>query len=288
MERLVQELTVSCLYNPEVGREGERSSANIEKKVMVIGGGPGGMEAAVIAATRGHRVELYEKESELGGQAILAAIPPGKEEFSAVREFLINELNKLEVAIHLNQEVTLEMVEQNQPDVVILATGALPFIPNLPGIAQDKVVTAWDVLRGKEVGQKVMVAGGELVGAETALFLAQNAKAVVLIEKLDDIASDVGPLNRVRLMEALQKTGSAIKCQTQLLGISETGAMVRDETGIHEIATDTVVLALGAKAQDSLRRDLEKICQVYAVGDCVTPRKMVEAISEAYEVAMKI
>lgn len=115
-----------------------------------------------------------------------------------------------------------------------------------------------------------------------------GGKAVVLIERLDDIASDVGPLNRVRLKEALQETGSAIKCQTQLLGIGETGAMVRDATGIHAIETDTVVLALGAQAQDALRRDLETICQVYAVGDCVSPRKMVEAISEAYEVAMKI
>lgn len=289
-ERLAQEKKITCLYNPEVGREGELiSPSQKKKKVWVIGGGPGGMEAAVTAALRGHDVELYEKGEELGGQSLLASIPPGKEEYSAVKDFLINELERLKVSLYLNEEVTTEKVVKGQPDAVILATGSLPLIPEIPGIKKKNVVTAWDVLRGKEVGKKVIVAGGGLVGVEIALFLSKNGKQVVLIEMLDEIGQDAGPFNRARLKEALEGTDIEVKCKTELLRISEKGVTVRGEMGEYNIPTETVILALGAKAENSLQYNLEgKVPELYAIGDCVTPRKMIEAIHEAYDVALKI
>lgn len=289
IERLVQEKQVTCLYNPEVGRESELSVALQKKNVWVIGGGPGGMVAAVVAALRGHDVELFEKEGDLGGQSLLAATPPGKEEFCGVTDFLRHELKRLNVSINANEEVTSEKVVKNKPDAVILATGSLPIIPEIPGSEKENVVTAWDVLRGREVGKNVVIAGGGLVGVETALFLAEKGKQVLLIEMLDEIGQDTGPLNRARLKESLKGTDIKVKCKTELVKIAEKRITVRGEAGEYDIPKDTVVLAVGAKAQDSLRRALEgNVPELYASGDCVEPRKMIEAIHEAYDVALKI
>lgn len=289
MERLVQEETVTCLYNPEVGREATMSRSRTKKKVMVIGGGPGGMEAAVIAALRGHEVEIYDKGQELGGQCLLAAIPPGKEEFSAISDFFRSELKRLKVSVYLQEEVTVKKVIETNPDVVILATGSLPYCPEIPGINKENVMTAWDVLEGKATTRKVLVAGGGQVGIETSLFLAENGKQVVLVEMLDDIAKDAGPLNRSHLKEQLKETEIEVRCNTELLRIGESEVIVRDRNREYEIPTETVVLSLGAKAQDSLYQALEgKVSELYAIGDCVAPRKMIEAIHEAYDVATNI
>lgn len=289
MERLVQERMVTCLYNPEVGREGEISPATKKRKVWVIGGGPGGMEAAVVASSRGHSVELFEKNSEVGGQCFLAETPPGKEEFSAVRDFLVKELRREKVSLHLNEEVKAEKIIRSKPDVVIIATGCLPLIPEIPGIKGKNVVTAWDVLKGKKAGKSVVVAGGGLVGVETALFLSQEGKKVVLVEMLEEIAQDAGPLNRARLKEELKDTEIEVKCKSKLMKIDQKGIAVQGEAGEYEIPAETVVLALGAKSQNSFFQKLEgKVKEIYSVGDCVSPRKMIDAIHEGFEVASKI
>jgi pyruvate/2-oxoglutarate dehydrogenase complex dihydrolipoamide dehydrogenase (E3) component len=289
MERLVQEKTVTCLYNPEVGREGEISPATEKKKVWVVGGGPGGMEAAVVASSRGHIVELFEKESEVGGQCILAEAPPGKEEFSAVRDFLVKELGRKKVSVHSKQKLTVEKVIQGRPDVVIIATGSTPLIPEIRGIKGKNVVTAWDVLKGKKVGKRVVIAGGGLVGVETALFLSKKGKRVVLIEMLDEIAQDAGPLNRARLKEELKETEIEVTCKAKLMSINQKGITVQGEAGEYEIPAETVVLALGAKSDNSLLQKLEgKVPEVYSIGDCACPRKMIDAIHEGFEVASKI
>ena len=289
IEQLVQERTVTCLYNPEVGREGEMSPTTKKKKVWVIGGGPGGMEAAVIAASRGHTVELFEKGGEVGGQSFLAERPPGKEEFSAVRDFLMKELEREKVSVHLNEEVKTEKILRSKPDVVILATGSLPLVPEIPGIKGKNVLTAWDVLKGKKVWKEVIVAGGGLVGVETALFLSKEGKKVTLVEMLEEIAQDAGPLNRARLKEELGGTKIDVRCRTKLLKIDKKGITVQGEGGEYEIPAETVVLALGAKSQNTLLQKLEgKVKEVYSVGDCVSPRKMIDAIHEAYDVASKI
>ncbi len=288
--RITQEKPITCLYNPEVGKEGEDwPPVGRKKKVWVIGGGPGGMEAAVIAATRGHNVELYEKGGELGGQSLLASVPPGKEEFSAVTEFLARELRRLQVSIHLDCEMTAAQVERNPPDAVILATGSRPLIPKIPGVDRENVLTAWEVIKGRETGGRVVVAGGGLVGVETALFLSKNGKTVVLIEMMEEIARDAEVKNRVRLKEAVEGAKIEVRCKTELLRIGEKGVTVRGETGECDIPADTIVLALGVKAHNPLQPALEgKISELYPIGDCAKPQKMLEAIHEAYDVALKI
>lgn len=289
LERLAQEMEVTCLYNPEVGREGELSFSPRRKRVWIIGGGPGGMEAAIVAATKGHDVELFEKEMELGGQSLLTATTPGKEEFLGVKDFLVNELSRQNVSVHLGMEITATEVLQKKPDSVIVATGSLPLIPGIPGIGKDNVVTAWDVLKGKEVGEKVVVAGRGYIGVETALFLSKKGKQVVLVEMLDDVGQDVGPMNRIRLKDGLKGMGVETRCKTELLSVGEESVTVRGENEEYEIPMDTVVLAAGRRPLDALLYGLEgKVDELFGVGDCVAPRTMIEAIHEAYEVALKI
>jgi pyruvate/2-oxoglutarate dehydrogenase complex dihydrolipoamide dehydrogenase (E3) component len=206
-----------------------------------------------------------------------------------VRDFLKKELVREKVSVHSKQELTAEKVIQTRPDVVILATGSLPLIPEIPGIKGKNVVTAWDVLKGKKVGKEVVVAGGGLVGVETALFLSKAARKVTLVEMLEEIAQDAGPLNRARLKEELKETEIVLKCKTKVMKINQKSITVQGETGEYEIPAGTVVLALGATSQNSFLQKIEgKVKEVYSVGDCVSPRKMIDAIHEGFDVASKI
>lgn len=286
MERLTQEKDIRCLYNPEVGREGELSPAREPKTVWVIGGGPAGLQAAATAAARGHDVKLYEKRDRLGGQGLLAAVPPGKEEFSAVTEFLVREVERLGVSVHLGAEVTADMVLRGRPEAAIVATGCVPAVPGIPRLDGANAEMAWDVLQGKAVGRRVVVAGGGLVGVETALFLCGLGKEVTLVEVLDDVAGDAGPLNRARLKRALAETDIQVRCRTELRCIGPGGAVVRGDAGEEELPADTVVLALGARSTDGLFRALEgPVPGLHAIGDCVSPRNLMEAIHEGFDVA---
>lgn len=289
MELLIKEQPISCLQNPEVGREGESHRPAQKKNIWVVGGGTAGMEAAVVAAARGHDVELFEKNNKLGGLALLAAAAPGKESFKAVTDYLKYELHRLKVKVSLNIQMTPEMILQNRPEAVILATGSDPIIPEIPGIRNENVITARDALRGRKTGKKVVVVGGGLVGLETSLFLSHMGINVILIEMALAIGGDVGPLNRTRLEETLPKTAIDIRCKTHLQSIEPTYVCVDSESGEYKISMDTVVLAVGAKPQDSLMSSLTgKIPHVYSIGDCKTPRKMLEAIHEGYETALRI
>ena len=289
MEFLIKEKNITCLHNPEVGREGELHPPVQKKRVWVIGGGPGGMEAAVVAAARGHEVDLFEKERELGGQTLLATTSPGKESFSAVGDYLKYEIKRLKVRVHLNGEMTPDRILQNQPDAVILATGSMPLFPEVQGVESENVVTARDVLSGKKVGQKIVVVGAGLVGIETALFLVQERKSVTLIEMTDTVGGDVGPLNLARLKQILLKTSIDIQCHTSLQQIDPSFVTVQGEAGEFKIAADTVVLAVGATPQNFLMSALSgKIRRLYGIGDCKSPRKMLDAIREGYDIAIGI
>ena len=289
IERLSQEKVIRCFCNPEVGLEEELSLAAMKKKVVVVGGGPGGMEASIITASRGHAVELFEKEQDLGGQCDLVANAPGMQDFSILKDFWVRELDRLKVLIHLNKEVSAAEIVKIAPDVVILATGSIPFVPAIPGVDKKNVMTAWDVLGGREVGNKVAVVGGGFVGIETAIFLERKGKKVILIEKLEEVMQDAGPLNRARLKRELDGTEIEIKCKTELLAINDQKITVRGEERKYDIPVETVVLALGAKSRNTLQRNLEgKVPELYAVGDCVEARNMIEAIHEAYDVAADI
>ncbi|MCK4964919.1 MAG: FAD-dependent oxidoreductase, partial [Dehalococcoidia bacterium] len=168
---------LTCLGNAAVGREEECkiTKAKEPKKVIVIGGGPGGMEAARVAALRGHKVSLYEKGQELGGWLNLAAIIPGREEIGSLLNYLGTQVKKLGVDIRLGVEATSSLIEEEKPDVVIVATGSNPIVPGIPGVGGDNTVTAKEVLTGNvETGKRVVIVGGSGVGCDVALYLARK------------------------------------------------------------------------------------------------------------------
>jgi 2,4-dienoyl-CoA reductase-like NADH-dependent reductase (Old Yellow Enzyme family)/thioredoxin reductase len=290
IEKITQEQEQTCLLNPEVGREGlgDLIPSERKKKVVIIGGGLGGLEAAIISSLKGHDVELFEEEPEMGGQCLLAAKPPRKEIFYSALYYLTNEINRLGVSLHLNEKATVEKVQRCYPDTIIVATGGFPLFPKIPGIDNSNVVSAWDVLKKEEAKGKILVVGAGLVGVEVALFLSEKGINVTLIEKLDKIAYDAGPLMQARYRSELDKTDINVKCQTELVKIDDEGAFVLDETGEYKLKADTIVLALGIQSDNSFYKQLlkYKCAEVHAIGDCLKPRRMIDAIHEAYKVSI--
>jgi len=285
----------TCIYNPEVGKEKEYEISEAEKlkKIMVIGGGPGGLEVARIAALRGHSVTLYDKGGELGGQWLLACIPPRKQEYMEMIKWYVGQLEKLDVKIVLDTTVTPEFVEEVNPDVVVVATGSTPLIPGIPGVDRKNVVTAHNILGGtiEEVGDKVAVIGGGMVGAETAEFLAEQGKKVTLIEMLEEIALDMGIVRKPYLMQSLSDYGAEVLISTRIEGISNQGIIATDSGGARKSIDifDTIVLAVGAKPLDEISREIEgKVPKVYVIGDALKARKALEAIAEGARVGREI
>ena len=276
---------VVCTINAQVGRE-KLFSLNLvdkPKKVMIIGGGPAGMEAARIAAIRGHQVYLYESEPKLGGQLLLASMPPGKEEINSFTRYLEGECNRLRVKVKINASVTPEDIKKLLPDVVIVASGSKPLCPPIPGIEKSHVVTAAEVLRGvKDVKGKVVVLGGGQVGGEVAEYLATKGKDVTILEMLDQIATDMPSICRSLLIVALKEKGVKIVTGAKAEEITDSNVVLSKRDKKLVIPADSVVLALGAESDRSLEGKLGERAVAW-VGDCVEPRKILEAIQEGFE-----
>ncbi|MBI2907220.1 MAG: FAD-dependent oxidoreductase [Chloroflexi bacterium] len=284
-----------CSINPVTGREREFSElvpAEVKKRIMVIGGGPGGMEAARLAALRGHDVTLYEKGKDLGGALLLAAAPPGKEKIEKFRQYEKREVSKAGVKVKLGVEVTPELVKKEKPDAVVVATGSRPI--KSPSFAAGKdIPTGWDVLTGELTlsGKRVVVVGGGMVGAETAEYLAARGNKVTIVEMLPEIASEMQMSNRAALLHALREAGVEMLTRKQVLDVSEKGVTALDKVSGEKtfIAGDAVILALGAVPNDSLSDALEGMAEeVYRVGDVNEPRIMMEAIFEGHQVGRMI
>lgn len=292
MDNLFESTPITCMVNPLVGREGEVkiSPAKKPRTVLIVGGGPAGMKAAQIAAMRGHQVTLYEKGDRLGGQLNLASVTPSREELGTIVEDLSVQLRKFGVKIQLKEEATPSSVAKLKPDVVILATGATPIIPNIPGVDLPNVFQAWDVLAGKDIpGKNVVVVGGGGVGCYTAHYLAARDKKVALLEMLDKTAKDVGISNRWIIRDNLQKGGVKTFTSTKVESISEKAIFAVKNGERLTIPADSVVLAVGSKPNKSLAEAIrEKVPEIYEIGDCVEPRKALQAIHEGWDVALKI
>lgn len=287
---------ITCSVNPELGFEEEykirKRSPENRKKVLVIGGGPGGMEAARVAALRGNEVFLCEKEEELGGQLNLADKAPGKEEIRNIKEYLISQIKKLGVKIYFGREVTPEFIDELKPDAIILATGATPTVPKIPGIDKPLVVTAGDVLLGKvETGSKVAVIGGELVGCEVADYLLEKGKEVTVLRRGPQMAMNMEPLTRIVLLQRLQSKKAKLIPNIHYKEITEEGIIIRYPDGREElIRVDTIVIAAGANPNRDLAKKImgKTYDPPYEVGDCVTPRRIVDAIHEGSRAARRI
>jgi 2,4-dienoyl-CoA reductase (NADPH2) len=312
---------VTCMMNPRVGWEKERhiTPASQKKKVMVIGGGPAGLEAAQVLAQRGHTVSLYEKQDQLGGQVNLSAIPPTREEFVNIPRYFGHQLNKLGVKVTLGREVDAQLINQEKPDAVIVATGAEPLIPDIPGIRGENVITAWDALQDKKpVGKNVVVLGGGSVGCETAIYLAKKGaidaetsvflasyaacdpktalalttkgtRNVTIIEMLPRIGQDFGKGNRWVFMGDIKRMGIKTITKAEVKEITPEGVKVKIGDQEQLIPADTVVLAVGAQPNNRLYNEIkDKVPETYLIGDAQKPRKTLDAIHEGFEVACRI
>ncbi|MBI4304245.1 MAG: FAD-dependent oxidoreductase [Chloroflexi bacterium] len=280
---------ISCAVNPAAGIERRLAIRPARKKqsVLVIGGGPGGMEAARVAALRGHKVTLWEKDDTLGGNLIPAAVPAFKQEYQRLIDYLSTQLGKLGVDVKLGKKATPGQIQRMKPDVVFVASGSTPIIPDIPGVKKDHVLTANDLLLGrKEAGKSVVVLGGGLVGCETALHLAQLGKKATVIAR-HDVASDMYKASRMHLLKLLDDAKVKILTFTQVQEITNNGIIVIDKNGKKStLAADSIVLAVGLdpdkKLFDSIK---DKVPKAYAIGDCVEAREVKSAIWEAYNAA---
>ncbi len=283
---------VTCLVNPFCAKEEEMriNPTDKPKQILVIGGGPAGLEASWIAAARGHKVTLFEKNSHLGGQYRIAAIPPFKQDITRAISYYVHTCEKYSVQFRMETEATTDEIVANKPDAVILATGSEPAIPDIKGIDGKRVVSAWDILTGKtEAGPRVLIIGGGMVGCEVADFLGEHFHQVTLIAR-SDIALDVPAAVKYFLLQRLSEYRVQIERFTPTIELLEDGAVVSKNGSEFRLeGFDTIVLALGRKSVDSLKNQLgHKIPELYVIGDAREPRQALEAIREGAEIGLKI
>ena len=293
-ECLPQQKPISCAVNAMCGREGTHKilPASKAKKVTIVGGGPAGMEAARVAALRGHDVTLFEKKESLGGQLLCAALPPYKGEWRSAIEYLATQIKKLKVTLRCGEEATPRKIKETDPQAVVLATGAEYPLPNIPGAQGPNVLTPIDVLTGaKKAGQKVIIVGGGSIGCETAEFLSAHDKEVTIMELMNTIALDLGAFNRWLLIERLVQNHVRIETSVKVEEITDKGVWVERLGAPHDefFEADTVVVATGTRSVAHYAEALKmKISELYVIGDAVAPRKVKDAIEEGFLTAFKI
>ncbi|MFH0811947.1 MAG: NAD(P)/FAD-dependent oxidoreductase, partial [Pseudomonadota bacterium] len=266
-DRVLKAQSIRCAINPTVGREGEFEEVPpltpTSKKVVVVGAGPAGMEAARISAEKGHRVTLFEKTGELGGgQLKLATVPPCKDEYLNIVRYYQSQFDRLKnISVTLNKEVTIEDIKREVPDVVILATGATPLVPTIEGIDRENVVTINDVLGGKvKVSGKVVVAGGGSAGIDCANFLSAQEIDVTVVEMLDECALDEELITRLTLLFMLgQKKNVKIMTGLTIQKITKEGLVAKDKENKEvTIPADYVVTALGVIPYNPLEKEVRE------------------------------
>jgi 2,4-dienoyl-CoA reductase-like NADH-dependent reductase (Old Yellow Enzyme family)/thioredoxin reductase len=283
---------VRCTVNPELkhGRSAETRPATHSKKIIVVGGGPGGMEAARSLALCGHKVALWEKTEQLGGQLVLAMAAPGRKEFKRLIEFYGNELKRLGVELKLGVETTSELLQQQAPEAVIVATGIKPCNPEICGEVCSFGVTAHDILAGREIaGKKVVIIGGAHTGCETAKFLAADGRNVTVTRRGSKMASEAAWTTRRLLMEELKNLGVTLLTSVEYKSVNTDGVLVNHNGEEKFLSADTVVLAAGCDPDRDLYTELQgKIPTLLMVGDCKEPRDATDAIEEGRMVAFQV
>jgi 2,4-dienoyl-CoA reductase-like NADH-dependent reductase (Old Yellow Enzyme family)/thioredoxin reductase len=291
-------LPTRCAVNPVAGREAEFMSWPAparKKKVVVVGGGPGGMEAARTAAARGHEVVLFEKAPELGGALEMAAAPPFKEDIKKYLHWARSmTMNMPRLEVRLSTPADADTVLAEKADAMVIAVGAEPVIPTIPGIERKTVIWAGDVDAGKAtLGDTVLVVGAGMTGCETALHLAQEGKKVTVIDMLplDETAQDSSIYNLMVLRNLLERLNVALKGEMRLTEVTETGAKVKDKDGRELIiACDTVVLSVGVRPRYDVVNELQGAApDVYVIGDCRRERSNIfHAVTDGFNAATNI
>ncbi|MGD2121607.1 MAG: FAD-dependent oxidoreductase, partial [Gemmatimonadota bacterium] len=282
-----------CLFNPLTGRESqvETTPSGERRRVMVVGGGPAGLEAARVAAQRGHDVSLHERKDHLGGQLYLAARVPHKEGFlDAIRHMEVM-ARRAGVRVYLEEDITVERLKAEGPDSVIVATGSIPLAVAFPGLEKTDWALASEVLDGEIHVEtpSAFVIGGGLVGLETADFLGALGKRVTLVEMQAGVGETLDPLPRTMLLKRLHGYQVEIHVNCEVLALTAAEARVRANGEETLLPLETVVLAVGAQPDTKLMDELAGSgLDIHLVGDAVEPRGAGEAIWEAFEAATAI
>ncbi len=285
--------TFCCAFNPVVGHELESfydAPATTPKKVVVVGGGPGGMYAAITAAQRGHAVTLYEKNSRLGGQLLAEQYIPFKQDMYRFVQVLEGRLAQAGVDVRLNTELTAEQAEALHADVVISAVGAKPVVPPIPGIDSERVVSL-DALHQNPpaIGQKVVILGGGLVGSECAIYLDSLGKDVTVVEMKDDWAADAYFMHKNAMKIYMRTSNIQIHVGTTAKAVTETGLLCDTAEGELLLEADTILLAAGMKADRACAESFYNTApRVFEVGDCIRAGRVVDAVSGGYYRALDI
>ena len=319
-DRVFQREPVTCMVNPGAGMETELTltPAPKKKKVLVIGGGPAGMKAAMTLSDRGHQAILVEKSSRLGGQILLNEKIPGRGEILLAAGDLERNLKARPVEILLGKEADEAFIRETAPDAVVVATGAIPLLPRIPGIGHSKVVLAWDVLAGNAtVGKKAVIVGGNAVGLETALSLAQHGtispevlhflmvnkaespdmleqllnqgdKEVCVVEMTRKVGQDIGTSTRWTVMAELKRLGVKIISGAKAMEVTEAGLKIQKETREQLLPADSIVIATGSKSENGFASMDGLAPEVYVIGDAKKPRNALEAIREGFLTGLSI
>ncbi len=292
LSRIFRGKYLSCTVNPEAGMERAFAlrPATKRKSVLIIGGGPAGMQGAVVAARRGHRVSLWEKRDRLGGNLIPASVPAFKKDLRTLVDYLSTQVRTWGVEVRLGKEATRDGVEEADPDVVVVAAGAVPLVPQIPGREKLRLCTAVDLYLGHgEAGEEVVVIGGGAVGCEGAVYLARMGKRVSIVEIMGRICRGENGANRQHLMKMLAGEGVTVFTRSRVEEITERGVVLKGQGGDGEIRADSVVVAAGLKPESMLIEQLKGLpFDVYAVGDCVRPGRVMQAIWEGFRTARLI
>lgn len=291
-------LGISCIQHPETGRELEFAappSIATRKRVLVVGGGPAGMKAAAIAGVRGHDVILFERDRTLGGQTRLAQRLPGRDEFGGIIDNLRREMDLAGVTIRTGRAIDIGRVKAEAADAVIVATGARPYVPDLAGLDEAHVVTAWDVLEERaNIGTNVVIADwrADWIGLGLAERLARAGCSVTLCVNAAMAGETLQIYTRNHYVGRLHRLGVTIRTHARLFGADEDTVYLQDtltEEPIVQEGVDTLVLSLGHCAEDDLETKLIEAGVAHvAIGDCVVPRTAEEAVYEGLLAGWKV
>ena len=284
---------IRCGVNPVVGKSSgyeKITPSSISKHIVIIGAGPAGLEAARVAALKGHRVTIFEQEKEIGGAVRLGSVPPGKEKMQWLINYYSEVLKELEVDVRTTTTADIETVIRENPDEIVLAMGAEPFIPAIEGIDGPNVVLYSNVLDEKvalQKGERVVIGGGGLVGCETALYLATKGCEVTIVEMLPEVAKDMEPISRNYLLRELKEHNIKILTSSRIIKISESSLNIKKTDGMEiELDLDIFVAAFGEKP-----RKFEKVdapVPIHIIGDMTRVGKIVEAIRDGYAIGFNL